>query len=101
MCVSAGPQFTHDTFAPGATCTLSLRPERIVLAPAPAPAGGLAGRVVEAVYAGDTIRYWIETEGAPRLLAKRPNDGQGPVLRPGDPVSVAWRSEDCKVFEGA
>ena len=85
---------------PGTACTLSLRPERIVLGPGPPGAGMLPGRVVEVVYGGDTIRYWVEVQGTARLLAKRPNDGHGPIPRAGDPVSVAWRSEDCKVFEG-
>ena len=39
-------------------------------------AGTLRGRVVEGIYAGETIRYWVEAEGAGRLLAKRPNDRQ-------------------------
>jgi putative spermidine/putrescine transport system ATP-binding protein len=88
---------------PGVPCTLSLRPERVVLAPAPpGPAPGtLLGRVVEVVYAGDTIRYWVEAEGGPRLLAKRPNDGHGPGLPPGAPVAIGWRSEDARLFEGA
>jgi spermidine/putrescine ABC transporter ATP-binding subunit len=84
--------------APGTTCALSLRPERVVLAPG--GAGSLPGRILEVVYAGDTIRYWVEAEGAARLLAKRPNDGQGPTLQPGAAVSVDWRSDDCKLFEG-
>src|SRR5262249_20091454 len=53
--------------APGAACTLSLRPERVILTPGPASPGALSGPVVEVVYSGDTIRYWIEAEGAGRL----------------------------------
>jgi putative spermidine/putrescine transport system ATP-binding protein len=86
--------------APGTACTLSLRPERVVLSPGPEDAGTLRGRVLEVVYGGDTIRYWVDADGAPRILAKRPNDGQGPTLRPGVVVSLDWRSDDCKLFVG-
>ena len=86
--------------SPGTACTLSLRPERVVLGRAPQGPGALPGRVLEVVYAGDTIRYWVEAEGGARLLAKRPNDGQGPTLQPGVVVSIDWRSDDCKLFEG-
>jgi putative spermidine/putrescine transport system ATP-binding protein len=84
--------------APGTACTLSLRPERVVVSAPPVSAAN-PGRVVDVVYAGDTIRYWVDVEGAGRLLAKRPNDGQGPPLRAGNAVSVGWRSDDCKLFE--
>jgi putative spermidine/putrescine transport system ATP-binding protein len=86
---------------PGAACTLSLRPERVILGSAPAAGGALRGRVVEVVYAGDTIRYWVEAEGCARLLAKRPNDGQGPALQAGAVVSIDWRCDDCKLVGGA
>jgi putative spermidine/putrescine transport system ATP-binding protein len=86
--------------APGTACVLSLRPERLVLRAGTAAPAGLGGRVTEVVYAGDTIRYWVDVHGT-RLMAKRPNDGQGPALRPGDPVAIDWRSEDCKLFEEA
>ena len=89
------------SLAAGTACTLSLRPERVVLAPGPGEPGTLAGRVLEVVYAGDTIRYWAEAEGGARFLAKRPNDGQGPMLTAGTAVAIGWRSEDCKLFEGA
>ena len=84
--------------APGTACTLRLRPERVVLSLV-SHDGALPGRVLEVVYAGDIIRYWVEAEGVARLLAKRPNDGHGPTLKPGSVVSVEWRSDDCKLFE--
>ncbi|HZS31811.1 MAG TPA: ABC transporter ATP-binding protein [Methylomirabilota bacterium] len=85
---------------PGVTCLLSLRPERVRLAVG-GPGGGLRGRVVEVVYAGDVIRYWIDADGPARFLVKRPNDRQGAALRPGDEVEIGWHPEDCKVFRSA
>src|SRR5262249_2524131 len=85
--------------AAGTACLLSLRPERLVLGGA-ASTASLQGHVVEVVYAGDTIRYWVEVQGVPGLLAKQANDGLATPLRPGDAVTVRWRSDDCKVFEG-
>ena len=83
--------------AVGAACTLSIRPERVVLGPA-GEGGILRGRVVEGIYAGEIIRYWVEAEGAGRLLAKRPNDRRAAMLEPGDAVAIGWHAEDCKVF---
>jgi ABC-type Fe3+/spermidine/putrescine transport system ATPase subunit len=83
--------------AVGAACTLSLRPERVLLGP-PGEGGILRGRVVEAIYAGEVIRYWVEAEGAGRLLAKRPNDRRAAALQPGDSVAIDWHADDCKVF---
>jgi putative spermidine/putrescine transport system ATP-binding protein len=83
--------------APGAACTLSLRPERILLSPAEEP-GVLRGRVVEEIYAGEVIRCWVEAEGEGRLLAKRPNDRRVAAFQPGEAVAIGWHAEDCKVF---
>ncbi len=85
---------------PGVACLLSLRPERVRLAVGDSGAG-LRGRVVEVVYAGDVIRYWIEGDGAARFLVKRPNDRQGAPFRPGDEVVIGWHPDDCKVFRSA
>ena len=82
--------------APGEPLTLAIRPERTqVLA---AEAGeGLAGTVIDVVFAGPSLTYSLAAAGT-EILAIRPNTG-AEVLPPGAAVRVAWQADDARVLE--
>jgi len=60
-----------------------IRPERVRLA----ASGGVAARVVEAVYLGQTIRYHLDAGGTP-FVAAAPFVGRPHAI--GDSVSLIW-----------
>ncbi len=84
----------------GAPTTLSLRPERVALAP---PAGSLPNefdaRVEELIYHGDHIRVRLCIGDNPDFIVKVPNVGNGTELSPGAVVRVGWRIEDCRALD--
>ena len=79
----------------GSKLTLSLRPERVRLAPADGGEGDAAaqGTIVEAAYFGNAERYLVRLEGGESLVSQRPSTGLAP-LPPGTEVRISWLPRD-------
>ena len=85
---------------PGSGTTLSLRPERVALGePVDGYPNSFPGRIEELIYLGDHIRTRVSLLGHDDFVVKVPNRGNHAVLRPGDPVTVAWHAEDCRALD--
>jgi putative spermidine/putrescine transport system ATP-binding protein len=78
--------------------SIALRPEKIGLAMAPAPAGhGLDGVVESANFQGDSVLYRVEAAGR-RLLAQAPNNGSQQLFPAGAPVALRWKPSDIVIL---
>ena len=89
----------HHAGTPGLSgpVTVSVRPERIIFAPAGTP--GLAGRIEARIFQGNHWLYQIATD-AGRATLIRLNDGtSGP--EEGTSVQIIWRAEDAAIRPGA
>jgi putative spermidine/putrescine transport system ATP-binding protein len=80
----------------GAAGTFSLRPERIRLVPAGTAVemgeGFAPGTVVDAVYAGATVRWVVTLEAGPAwVVTGSADEASGP--RRGDRVQLVWRKQ--------
>jgi putrescine transport system ATP-binding protein len=89
--------------APGAAVAVALRPERIRLLPpsgdAPAPAeNGVAGRLAELAFRGDSWLAVVATPGDQALRVVLPADAAPPA--PGSAVALGWEAESVVVLEG-
>ncbi|HEY0443766.1 MAG TPA: ABC transporter ATP-binding protein [Candidatus Limnocylindrales bacterium] len=100
---------TAATPVAGDTVTVAVRPERVRVeaagAPAPADAGwtSIDGRISQGTYLGDQTEYRIATDRAGELIARRQNatgSTHGSGLGPGDPVVVRWHEEANLVLMG-
>ena len=75
---------------PGSPVSISIRPEHVRVLP-PAAARGLPATVVEAVYLGQTVRYYVETAGGAPLIAACIQSGR--PYPTGAAVRVDWDVE--------
>jgi putative spermidine/putrescine transport system ATP-binding protein len=82
---------------PHGRVTAVIRPERIRVFDAPA-SEARRGRVVDVVYLGNEIRYWVDVEGVGRMLVSQPNSAAAVRAGVGQDVYVAWLPEDVHVF---
>ena len=84
----------------GDESTLSLRPERVLIDPAPSSVQNLfEARVLELIYLGDHIRTRIELLGRDDFIVKVPNSANHALMREGDIVTVGWLQEDCRALD--
>ena len=85
---------------PGEAITLSIRPERVAIAPEP----GLYSNEIEATieditFLGDHLRLRLNVCGGSDFVAKIPNVvGHGAVLA-GDRIRIGWTPTDCRVLD--
>ncbi len=85
--------------APGAETTLSIRPERIHVAPTDDVAVRTDARIQEVIYLGDHVRVRVAAFGDKDLVIKIPNGANLPTdLHPGRTISIGWKSEDCRAL---
>ena len=86
---------------PGDAATLSIRPERVLLDPAPAGNGMsmLEATVEDLIYHGDHVRLRLAVTGQSPLVVKVPNDGQGALLRKGATNRIGWLAQNCRAFK--
>ena len=80
---------------PGAEAILLLRPEKTMLAPPDAAAGGLPATVADVIYVGDISRILVRLRDGPELVVKRPNRAGQFAVGPGMDVRVGWAREDA------
>jgi len=87
----------------GQPVTLIVRPERVVLTPAPpgtVPPGlenGFHGRVQQVVYSGKSIKYVVTAFGREFQVLEQNRDVQ--PVQAGDPVWVSWSAAHTVVVE--
>ena len=94
VCVHATP-----STAPGKRVRLSIRPERLdIVTTAATGANCWPGRVREATFRGELVRYTVELRGGVVVSASRPYRGQETIFAPGRDVWVTSRPEDWRVF---
>ena len=84
----------------GSRTTLSLRPERVEIAPAGQSVPNvLTGEIKELIYLGDHIRTRMEVAGNDEFIVKVPNSAGHKPLAEGKKVKVGWKSEDCRALD--
>jgi putative spermidine/putrescine transport system ATP-binding protein len=90
-----------DCGAVGAGAVVSVRPERIALAPGAAAdlsEDAIPALVRETIYLGDHVRVRLALEGGAEVMAKRPIAAADPRLVPGAEAAVAWQPEHAIAF---
>ena len=85
--------------AAGDSCTLSLRPERVVANPDSGEVQNqFNARVEELIYLGDHIRARMLVCGNNEFIVKVPNSADKSILREGLETPVGWLAEDCRAL---
>ncbi len=86
--------------AVGGQSTLSLRPERVTVAPEPGSCPNIVdAKVEELIYLGDHIRTRISVLGHDDFIVKVPNSSSHAQLQPGHSVKVGWHARDCRALD--
>ncbi len=84
----------------GSRTTLSLRPERVTIAPSEGQFPNVAhAKVEELIYLGDHIRTRISLAGNDQFIVKVPNAQGHASLAEGETVTVGWTMEDCRALD--
>jgi len=84
----------------GEATTLSLRPERVSLAPDGEGFPNIfEGKVEELIYLGDHIRTRMSVCGHNEFIVKIPNSSTHAQLSEGATVKVGWTMEDCRALD--
>ncbi len=84
----------------GSRTTLSLRPERVEIAPKSGSLPNiLSGEIKELIYLGDHIRTRMSVAGNDEFIVKVPNSAGNKPLAEGSTVKVGWKAEDCKALD--
>ena len=79
---------------------LSIRPERITIAPKKGKNTiVLPGRVEELIYLGDHIRTRMSVAGHADFIVKVPNNAGHHQLKEGQSADVGWEAEDCRALD--
>lgn len=85
--------------APGDSCTLSLRPERVVTSPANGAVNNtFSAKVEELIYLGDHIRARMSVCGTNEFIVKVPNSAEHSILQEGNTAEIGWSAEDCRAL---
>ena len=84
----------------GEATTLSLRPERVTVAPEPGSCPNVFDAVVEElIYLGDHVRSRLRLLGNDEFIVKVPNSGMHRPMQVGETVKVGWSAEDCRALD--
>ena len=85
---------------PGDAATLSIRPERVAVAPAPGVyTNEFEAHIEDMTFLGDHIRVRVAVCGSSDFIVKIPNVvGHGAVIE-GDRIRVGWTPTDCRVLD--
>ncbi len=84
----------------GARTLLSVRPERVVLNPAPGTLDNVfPGQVEELIYLGDHVRARLSALGGSEFVVKVGVTALGSWLEPGAKVEVGFASADCRALD--
>jgi putative spermidine/putrescine transport system ATP-binding protein len=86
----------------GERTLLSVRPERVEIAPAKGAADVvLEGEIRELIYLGDHIRTRLAVAGHDDFVVKVQNNTGRAKLAPGKRVKVGWKAADCRALDYA
>lgn len=91
---------TAEALEPGARCLVTIRPERVAVAPIPASElgeGAMSAILREAIFQGDHVRLKLALGDGGEVLAKRPVSGSA-LPEPGSLASVAWEAGHALAF---
>ena len=85
---------------PGDATSLSIRPERVAIAPEPGMySNELDADIEDITFLGDHLRLRLKVCGSSDFIAKIPNVvGHGAVLT-GDRIRIGWTPTDCRVLD--
>jgi len=84
----------------GDRTTLSLRPERVAIAPDNGAFPNIfEARVEELIYLGDHIRTRVNVCGTDEFIVKIPNAHAHARIARGETVTVGWAMEDCRALD--
>ena len=85
---------------PGDATTLSIRPERVAIAPEPGTyTNEFDAKIQDMTFVGDHLRIRVKALGRSDFIAKIPNIvGHGAVLE-GDRIRIGWTATDCRVLD--
>jgi putative spermidine/putrescine transport system ATP-binding protein len=84
----------------GKPTTLSLRPERVVVAPAEGQLPNVfEAKVQELIYLGDHIRTRVSVCGNDEFIIKVPNAQSHARIAEGETVRIGWAMEDCRALD--
>jgi putative spermidine/putrescine transport system ATP-binding protein len=84
----------------GSRSTLSLRPERVVVAPEPGSMSNMFNaKAEELIYLGDHIRTRFTVCGHDDFIVKIPNSAGLINLQEGETVNIGWNMEDCRALD--
>ena len=86
-------------YAAAGVCTLALRPERLRLTP-PGP-GSMQGRVELASYLGPVREHLVQVGDGLRIIVRDSTAAPGPLLAPGEPVTLHWDAGAERLFDAA
>lgn len=79
---------------------LSVRPERVTLAPKNTKGMDvLTGKIEELIYLGDHIRTRMSVAGHDDFIVKVPNNAGQHSLKEGDEAQIGWLPEDCRALD--
>lgn len=89
----------HAPFADSRVVTAVVRPERARLLPGSDGTPGLRGRVLDAIYLGQTVRYHVQTKlNQPFVVMTTDKETR---FSAGDEVTLAWAGSDVWVLPTA
>ncbi|MFK7889737.1 MAG: ABC transporter ATP-binding protein [Granulosicoccus sp.] len=83
----------------GSRSTLSLRPERVELAPKETRENMVDGTVREVLYLGDHLRIVMSVAGNNEFIVKVPNEGRAVVPEEGQKYTIGWSARDAKALD--
>ena len=83
----------------GGVTTLSIRPERITVAPASDLPNRTNATIRQVIYLGDHIRLRVEALGSGDITIKVPNGNTLPAeISLGSVIPIGWKTEDCRAL---
>jgi putative spermidine/putrescine transport system ATP-binding protein len=89
----------EPSLSPGKRVRLTIRPERLeIWTTTPAVLNAWPGRIREAVFHGELVRYGVEVPSRVVLRVTRPFRGPDALLAAGEEIWLASRPEDWRLF---
>ena len=85
--------------APEGSCTLMVRPEKIMLGTAGHGGRGLDGTVEEVIYVGEFTRYRVRVAPAVVMNVKAANTHAASRAKAGDYVRLRWAAADASFLQ--
>lgn len=88
----------HSGANEGGNVVLSVRPERVMLAPGDDVENRFDAQVKELIYHGDHVRASVRVFNSSEVVVKLANAPGSYIPRLGEQVTVGWRANDCRAL---